>query len=127
MTNKQSLLFIGINCVILGFAVCWGYMGLKEANSHTYAAMLENENKQLKIDSIQKDLDYLNREKCQSISMRVINMNNEVKDVQFVSIAMSPENQRYITIVVDGKQKNYDYMELMSKTFSVECGDDFKW
>ena len=127
MTNRQSFILAGLCCVTLGFMACWGYMAFQEASLHTYAAELEGENKQLKMDSIQKDLDYLNRENCQHISMRVINMNNEVKDVQFVCIALSPENQKYITIIVDGYQKNFDYTALMSKVFSVECGDDFKW
>lgn len=120
-------LAFGLCLLIVGFMCGWGYIYYKQESVKTYAAELEGENKQLKIDSIQKDLDYLNREQCKHISMRVINMNNEVKDVQFVCMAMSPENQKYITIVVDGYQKNFDYTALMSKVFSVECGDDFKW
>ncbi len=123
---KEKIAFV-VAVLVVSFMSAWGYFNYKEASLQTYAALLEGENKQLKIDSIQKDLDYLNRENCQNISMRVMSMNNEVKDVQFVCIAMSPENQKYITIVVDGYQKNFDYTSLMSLVFSVECGDDFKW
>lgn len=123
----KTIVIASVCSLVLGFMGCWGYMAFQEASLHTYAALLEGENRQLKMDSIQKDLDYLNREQCQHIMMRVMNFNNEVKDVEFVSEGLSHENQRYVTIIVDGKQKNYDYDAIISKTFSVECADDFKW
>lgn len=127
MTNRQNIIGIGLASLILGFMACWGYMAFQQASLHTYAAELEGENKQLKIDSIQKDLDYLNREDCQDISMRVIDTDDVVKDVQFICLGKTAENQIYITVSFEGKQKNYDYITLMSRVFSVECGDDYKW
>lgn len=130
MPLKQRILIIsgfGLCFSILGFMACWGWMALKENSLQTYAAELEGQNQQLKIDSIQKDIDYLSREKCKNIFMRVMNINNEVKDVHFVGFGAGPSGGKTITIVVDGLQKDFDYNALMSRVFSVECSDDFAW
>jgi hypothetical protein len=118
---------LGILLVVLGMTISLAIAVIRDDGCHAYAEELEGQNHELKIACLQKDIDYLSREKCKNISMRVINMNNEVKDVHFVGFGLGPGNQKTVTIVVDGQQKDFDYDALMNKVFSVECGDDFNW
>lgn len=122
----ESVLVLGF-MIVLAAVGGWGYINAIQNNMDAYASSLEKQNKTLQMELIQKDLDYLNREECKHIMMRVMNLENEVKDVEFVCFQKSMDDQPYITVIVDGKQKNYAYETIMGNTLTVECGDDFAW
>lgn len=98
----------------------------KNETRNSYIKQLEKNQEQIKIDSLQKDLDYLVKEDCKNIVIRAININNEVKEVGFIKTG-TIGNQKYIAINLDGKPKNFDYNTFMTRVFKIECGDDYKW
>jgi len=87
---------------------------------------LERLRQDFKIESFQKDLDYLTREDCKNIIIVAINKSNETKDCKFLHFDCGTDSKS-ITVMVDGKEKSYAYEPFMSKIVKVECGDDFSW
>ena len=121
--NHIAAIYAG---AIFGVLVC-AWVSCSRINaSHSYVKQLEDGQVDLKIQLLQKDIDYLTKEDCKSILITAINSENQVKEAVF-SATGSIGTQRYITVVIDGVTKSYDYKVFMSTVFKVECADNYKW
>lgn len=79
-----------------------------------------------KIMSFAKDMTYLYDAGCKNIELRIVNSNNETKIAKYAGSGVKDKVQ-YITVIIDGVKKDFEYNMFMKKVVLVECGSNYKW
>ena len=119
-----KMLFL-LLCCVLSY-----WRGMEKGQIDTCGSLVSEMQKQIddqKVIIFEKDIDYLKQLKCKSIIVRAINSENSVKIVKFIDFGYKDKGLKFVRVLVDGHEKDFEINEFSKHVIGIDCGDDFRW